>query len=73
MVTVAASAKPLEVLMSKSPDQAAQSNRANQLNPEHPLYHRARGLDPTAAEDAAELVRQQHAQAPTPPETQPRR
>ncbi|MFO0645635.1 MAG: hypothetical protein U0326_05305 [Polyangiales bacterium] len=57
--------------MSKSPDQAALSNRANQLNPEHPLYYRARGLDPTAAEDAAELVRQQHAQAPTPPETQP--
>jgi len=59
--------------MTKSPDQATRNNRANHLNSEHPLYHRARGLDPKAAENAADQLRQQHAQPPAPPETQPKR
>lgn len=73
MVNVAVSSKPLEERMSKSPDQAARNNRTNQLNPEHPLYHRARGLEPEAAEIAADAVRQQHAPPSSPPETQPKR
>ena len=32
---------------------AARDNRANQLNPAHPAYHRARGLTPNQAQDQA--------------------
>lgn len=40
-------------MSSKSPPQAAQDNRANQLNPVHPAYHRSRGESPPAADAAA--------------------
>lgn len=36
--------------MAKSHSKAARDNRANQLNPTHPAYHRSRGGSP---EDAA--------------------
>lgn len=49
-------------------DRAASDHRALQLNPEHPAYHRSRGLDPVAAEHAALAVRQQHALAAAAPE-----
>lgn len=40
--------------MSKSdPSKAAQDNRANQLNPTHPAYHRARGASESEAADQA--------------------
>lgn len=32
---------------------SARDNRANQLNPIHPAYHRSRGLSPSEAADAA--------------------
>jgi hypothetical protein len=41
----------------KSPPQAAQDNRANQLNPVHPAFHRARGGSMSSAEAAAALAR----------------
>lgn len=31
--------------MSKSVPKAVLDNRANQLNPQHPVYYRSRGLD----------------------------
>lgn len=37
---------------------AAQANHANQLNPQHAAYHRARGLSPDAAVQAATEARQ---------------
>lgn len=37
--------------------QHARDNRANQLNPQRPTYHRARGASPRQAEDAARIVR----------------
>lgn len=40
--------------MSKTdPSKAAQDNRANQLNPTHPAYHRSRGASESEAEDQA--------------------
>lgn len=39
--------------MSKSRSKSARDNRANQLNPNHPAYHRSRGAAPSkAARDA---------------------
>lgn len=35
------------------PSKAARDNRANQLNPTHPVYHRSRGLPPSEAARAA--------------------
>lgn len=40
--------------MSKTdPSKAAQDNRANQLNPTHPAYHRSRGASEGEAADQA--------------------
>jgi hypothetical protein len=40
--------------MSKNnPSKAAQDNRANQLNPTHPTYHRSRGASEGEAVDQA--------------------
>lgn len=40
--------------MSKTdPSKAAQDNRANQLNPTHPAYHRSRGVSESEAVDQA--------------------
>jgi len=36
-----------------STSKAARDNRANQLNPNHPTYHRSRGASEAAAVDAA--------------------
>jgi hypothetical protein len=49
---------------------AGRDNRAAQLNPEHIAYHRSRGLDPEAAEQAALEARRQHF-ASAPPATAP--
>lgn len=35
--------------MAKRQSKAARDNRANQLNPTHPAYHRSRGASPGAA------------------------
>ena len=35
--------------MNKSALKAALDNRSNQLNPQHPLYYRSRGLDEAQA------------------------
>lgn len=41
---------------------AARDNRANQLNPAHPTYHRGRGASPgTAQEQAAQVSRDNRA------------
>ncbi len=37
----------------KRPPEHVRVNRANQLNPTHPAYHRSRGASPEAAEQAA--------------------
>lgn len=40
--------------MSKTdPSKAAQDNRANQLNPTHPAYHRSRGVSESEAVEQA--------------------
>ncbi len=39
--------------MAKSPSRPAQDNRANQLNPTHPAYHRSRGISVNEAQGAA--------------------
>lgn len=38
---------------SKNLSKAARDNRANQLNPTHPAYHRSRGASPSRANDKA--------------------
>lgn len=59
--------------MKTSRDQAARDNRAAQLNAEHPTYHRARGLDPRSADDAARAARRLYlsdvpsSESPSPP------
>ena len=55
--------------MKKTRDQAAQDNRALQLNPEHPTYHRARGLDPKAAELAVRPAQERRQPRTSPPES----
>lgn len=39
-------------------DRSARDNRANQLNLQHPAYHRSRGQSPTSAQRAAQEARQ---------------
>ena len=43
--------------MTKSPRQVAVINRANQLNPTQPVFHRSRGASPQQAIDRAASVR----------------
>lgn len=73
MVIVTASPKPPGgFAMKKSREQAAQDNRAIQLNAEHPTYHRARGLGPKAAEQAARAVHRQNQSGTSSLESSPR-
>ena len=41
-------------------DKATQDNRSNQMNPEHPAYHRGRGESPGQAQQSAQQVRESH-------------
>ena len=38
---------------SQQPSKAARDNRANQMNPQYPAFHRSRGESPSQAEHAA--------------------
>jgi hypothetical protein len=48
------------------PPKDARDNRANQLNPTHPAYHRSRGASPEKAEDAASEVRREQPESDFP-------
>jgi hypothetical protein len=52
-------------------DLAARRNRAAQLNPEHPSYHRCRGLNHEEAARVADEVRRQHQADAAPTATVP--
>jgi hypothetical protein len=57
------------------PSKGSRDNRANQLNPSHPAYHRSRAISPSDAERAARDIRtrQQATKSPTPSALTPAR